>query len=248
MTSLSLRRFNDNGIDALKRVLAGMREAKIGSTAEIAVLTTDRGLTEVVDGVKVDRSRTFADRFDCAAYVYGVISASGGTLTHGRGIDDDRGLWTWLATLWAAQLTVPDTYTKFPTGEDVRWILSTSEWNRFYRHLIAGPYWVYRAHVSNPQRVKPLLSAKMNAPGEMYQQVASRQTIVRNGRIMDFINRLYVDRSTQKIRRGALSKGPGSIRRLAQVLHQFDLTFDVYDMEQAQLESLLPAEFGRWLS
>jgi hypothetical protein len=88
----------------------------------------------------------------------------------------------------------------------------------------------------------------MNAPGEMYEQVASKQPIVRNGAIMDLINRLYVDRSTQRIRRGAQGKGPGSVRRLSEVLQQFDLTFDIWDMGQGQLEALLPAEFASWLS
>lgn len=57
---------------------------------------------------------------------------------------------------------------------------------------------------------------------------------------------LYVDPSTGKAKSGAGGKGPGSARRLADMVNQLDLTWDLYAMFPKGLLTLLPKEFDRF--
>lgn len=46
-------------------------------------------------------------------------------------------------------------------------------------------------------------------------------------------------------KKGAAGRGPGSVRRLADILNQFDLTWDLYMMRTADMLKLMPREFTR---
>jgi hypothetical protein len=47
-------------------------------------------------------------------------------------------------------------------------------------------------------------------------------------------------------RKGAAGRGPGSARRLADVLNQLDLTWDIYMMQTADMLKMMPREFNRF--
>jgi hypothetical protein len=74
----------------------------------------------------------------------------------------------------------------------------------------------------------------------------SRQQIYTNVQLFQAVDRLY-HRGTSK-KRGASSKGGGSLRRLGKVLKQYDLTFDVQAMSEPDIVALLPKEFERFLA
>lgn len=61
------------------------------------------------------------------------------------------------------------------------------------------------------------------------------------------MDRLYYDFVRDKPKPGATSRRvPGNLRRLIDVINQFDVTYDVYSMDAAELAALLPSEFRRW--
>jgi hypothetical protein len=160
-------------------------------------------------------------------------------------IESDQGLWTWLSLFYFDELYPPAARVRRKPGERARWILNTSG-RRYYRHLLAGPFLIYKSHRDNPDRAMVLLCGPLADPGEIVAQIASRQEIVTNRGLMEAAKMLYYDSSNRKPKRGAASKTKGAARRFADVMNQFDVTWDLYSLEAADVIRLLPDEFSRF--
>ena len=91
-----------------------------------------------------------------------------------------------------------------------------------------------------------LLAGPLDAPGDVVEQLASRQEIVSCPSLMEAVSTLYFNRRTGKLRRGAAGQGPGSARRIPTVVKQFNLTWDFFSMTTLEVLELLPAEFDRF--
>jgi hypothetical protein len=111
---------------------------------------------------------------------------------------------------------------------------------------VAGPYSIYRAHRDDPPRVLAVLAGPVDKVGDIAEQIASRQQIVTNKAAMALATNLYIDTATQQPKRGAAGQGPGSARRLANILNQLDLTWDLYAMQMQAMLKMMPAEFNRF--
>src|SRR5437660_615557 len=104
-----------------------------------------------------------------------------------------------------------------------------------------------RAHWDELHVTRAILAGKPNVPGELYEQVASRQEVITSGSLVRLTKQLYWDDEAKGLRRGAGGKGAGSARRLATVLLQLDLTWDFPTMPDEGLLALLPVrEFARF--
>ena len=108
---------------------------------------------------------------------------------------------------------------------------------------MAGPYGIYRAHRDHPERALALLCQHPGRPGELVEQLASRQQVVTNSAIVGTATRLFVDSGTRKLRKNSGGKGKGSPRRLVAVLDQFDVTWDLSSLTELELADMLPEEF-----
>lgn len=86
----------------------------------------------------------------------------------------------------------------------------------------------------------------MAVPATAVAQLASRQEIIASPSLMAAITTLYFNPATDRLKAGAAGKGPGSARRVADVIQQFDLTWDVYGMDPSKFLGLLPSEFDRF--
>ena len=126
------------------------------------------------------------------------------------------------------------------------WVPQVRDYRRYYRHLLAGPYRMYRAHREAPGDALILLGGPFGSHGEVVEQFASRLEIVTNRGLIQSLTTLYWDTPSKKLRRGAGGKDAGSARRLADVLLQFDLTWDLYSLNSASLLGLLPKEFDKF--
>lgn len=118
------------------------------------------------------------------------------------------------------------------------------DWRRYYRHLAAGPYRVFLAHRDDPIRALAVLCQRPGRPGDLVEQLVSRQEIVTNPAIMAIASEFFVDPGTRRPRPMASRKGAGGPRRLIGVLDQFALTWDLSQLSADQLKNMLPAEFG----
>ena len=88
-----------------------------------------------------------------------------------------------------------------------------------------------------------LLCQPVNLPGDVVEQLASRQEVVTNPGILDLATKLYVSATTQRLK----PRADGSARRLIDVLGQFDLTWDLYASTGAELAAVMPKEFAKFL-
>ena len=235
---LPLRRFTPQGIEVVGQQLDMIRA---GYSVNLEDLLENNDLTEKITSHSVIERKQFANRMECGRYIYELLEAHSAQLPEP---ESDKGLWTWLAILFHLQL--------FKSGRDKvgqidRWIPST-DFRRYYRHLLAGPYFVYKAHEDNPDRAFAVLCTAVSAPGEIVESIVSSKDLIRFPSIMEAVTKLYYDPITGGHKRGASSKKNGGARRFTAVLGQFDLTFDFYGMTSDQILELLPSEFGRFRS
>jgi hypothetical protein len=194
----------------------------------------------ISDAVEIEK-RTFGSRLEAAKYLDEQFSTA--ELTD---VERDVGLWSWLALFYFDELCPADSSGARRPGERARYIPEAANFQRYYRHLLAGPYRIFRAHRRAPEKALAVLCQPLNRPGDLVEQLASRQELVTNSAIMEVATVLYVDAATGKPKRGSQTKTVGAVRRLADVLSQFDVTWDLYSTQLGELLGILPAEFNRF--
>ena len=232
---MKLRRFNKEGIEefALFRTLVQSEAAQ----ADLESILVDPSLSGEVEGSVEVVQQQFSTRFAAGEFLHGIFS--NGALPR---LDSDRGVWAWLSAFYFNQLCPPHGRL----GDDARWVPAVGDFRKYYRHLLAGPYQIFRAHRDNPSRVRAVLANPVHTPGEVAEQLASRQELITNPTVMETATRLYVAEASGTLEPGAAAQGGGSARRLVDVLNQLDLTWDLYSLTAEQLLDLLPLEFEKF--
>jgi hypothetical protein len=234
---MNLRKFNENGIERFSDYLVAL-----GGDPSLPVpteLLDDLQLTaELEPSIPIDH-KNFASRFECAQYLDKILSS-----TSQRDFRD-AGLWAWLSLFYFDQVC-PEKHGKRKPGERARHIPQMTNFQRFYRHLLLNPLMIYRAHAGHLEEVMGLLTNSVSSPGDISEQLASRQELITNRGVLGAATALYFDPKLKRLRRGAGGKSAGSPRRLADFLNQVDLTFDLYAMGKGDLISILPKEFERF--
>jgi len=239
---MNLRRLNEKGMMRFVEFLDSLiGEKPMPYPTE---LLTDPEATEEIIPCNEIEHHSFGSRYAAAKYLYKVFKDSG--LTN---IEHDRGLWAWLALFYFDELCPPGARGRCKPGELARWIPETGVSWRYYRHLLAGPYRIYAAHSDNPERAMLVLCGSLHQPGDIVEQIASRQELVTNDGLMEAASTLYFDASSSKPKRGAATKeGKGTVRRFIDILNQFDVTWDLYSLQAGDMVQMLPDEFSRFRS
>jgi hypothetical protein len=133
-----------------------------------------------------------------------------------------------------------------PKDDEARLVPRLDNYQRFYRHLLLGPYLIVRAHRDRPERAIAMLCNPLWQPGEIAEQLASRKELVTNRGVAEAATKLYYEPAIGSFKRGAGTKTRGAPRRLADLLNQLDLTYYLYGMTAEELLGLLPKEFDRF--
>lgn len=236
---MKLRRLTQGGIDRLHEFLNSLVTGNPQSYPD-KILTDPMTSEEVDSGVDIEK-RTFGNRFNAAKYLNRKLSVISIADLYG-----DVGLWAWLSLFYFDELCPSNMEGKRQPKDRARYIPEVTNWRKYYRHLLAGPYRVYQAHNDDPDRAMSLLRGPLDKPGDIVEQLTSRQEIVTNKGIIEAATLLYIDPVNKGTKRGAAGKGDGSARRLADVCNQFDLTWDLYSMSSNEFILLLPQEFNRF--
>jgi hypothetical protein len=237
---MQLRRLTEQGIERLGAFLDSLTgDAPLPYPAR---LLEDPEATRRIDPSLEIEQRVFGTRYSAGEYFFNLFRDSGLA-----DVERDRGLWAWLSLFYFEQLCPPDLKGKRRPGERARWIPEIGVSWRYYRHLLAGPYRIYAAHSDSPGRALLVLCGPLRQPGDIVEQIASRQEIITNSGIMEAACNLYYDASSSRPRRGAASKqGRGTVRRFMDILNQFDVTWDLYSLEARDVIQMLPDEFLRF--
>lgn len=236
---MRIQRLNNIGIERF----AQFRDSVItdGSLDQLSTFLVDSTCLEKTDADVEVELRQFTTRFEVGKYLYHLFDE-----VHIDNLDTDRGLWAWLAAFYFNQLCPANGNGEHRPGESARWVPEIGNFRKYYRHLLAGPYRIYRAHRDNPRRASALLATPPHQPGEIVEQLASHQQFVTNRSVMEVATRLYICALTGKPKKGAAGKERGSARRFATVLNQLELTWDLYSLSPDQLLDLLPDEFQQF--
>jgi len=239
---VKLRRLNDPGIQAFAAYLGNL--ANDPALPVPVQLLDDSAASEPLQTSAAVEARAFATRFAAAEYFHGVIAASGLA-----GIDRDRGLWTWLTLFYFDQLCPKDGHGKRKAGESARYVPNMDDARRFYRHLIYGPFAVYRLYQDKPQLLPVLLMNPLTVgTSETFRIFVENSELLAAPCAVDVANRLYYDPAKGKLRRGAGSKNDGGCRRLQDFINQITLTFDLQRLSADALLTMLPSEFKSFVT
>jgi hypothetical protein len=239
---MKLRVFDPKGIDAVHALLDAMAAGDATDVPDSLLQDSSLSQDAAIDLGSVPKS--FTTRFELALWL---------NRSMGRFLESDQadqvGAWTWLAMAMLDVIAPKSSDGRRKLGERARYVLEPDNWNRYYRHLLAAPCRVMRAHFDELQITRAILAGAPNSPGDVYEQVASRQEVVTSPPLVRLTKILYWDGAAATLKRGAGGKGPGSARRLAAILRQLELTWDLVEVPDEALTSLLPKrEFSRFLS
>ena len=231
----SVGKFNSNGLSKFSSLLKLDLNKVLDGVDE---LINDQTLFEKID-CKIE-IRPVGTRLELAEILHKAIAKNPNFV----GLQSDQGLWSWLAAAWMKTL-FEGSPKSAKIGEQARWILDMQK-TRYYRHLLAGPYFIYNHHSDNPRRALSILGGSVIVPGELVGQIAASSDIAFSvGAEVATI--LYVDPVTGKAKKGSGGAGPGSPRRLtAAYLNQIDLTVDYRGMTAQQVIDILPKEFDKF--
>lgn len=236
---MKLRRLNSAGLTAFADYrMALVAEPTLPPPREIL---DDDALTEVINGGVEVEPRSFSTRLDAGIFLNELIDRARVAQP-----ERDKGLWGWLTLFFFDEVCPKDGNGRRQVQDDARLIAQVDNFQRFYRHLLLGPFLIVRAHSDNPQRALAFLCNPLWKPGEIAEQLASRKELVTNRAVAEMATQLYYDPEKKSFRRGAGSTVKGAARRLAALLNQLDLTWYLYGMQSDEILRLLPKEFERF--
>jgi hypothetical protein len=233
----ALRVFNERGLQTFRRYLADLRESSAGRPPW--EILTDPALAGKFRGdLEVER-RSFQDKPGMAKYFgekFSMLPLSQ--------VESNIGLWSWLSLYYFDQVCPLAPSGRRTPGQDCRHILDL-DFRRYYRHLLNGPYNVYRLH---GEQAPLLLYGPLDRISDYYEQLSCRQGFVTNRGVIEAANLLYFNPRTgrPKLGPGAKRGKPGTLLRFIDVVQQLDLTHDLYGMTGEEVLFLLPPEFDEW--
>ena len=238
---MRLKRLSEIGLERFRGFLDSLT-TDVPEIQPKSILTDPTTSADLSIAIDIDVTRHFNRRFEAATYLYETLAPlRTPTLMT---LEREPGLWSWLALLWFEQLCPPDKNGQFRPGDHSRWIPLLDDPRRYYRHLLLGPYLMYRAHAATPNLVEPVLcSAPDVATGEVFRTIVETQQFLTSTPVIELIGRLYYNRRTGRLIRGAGTKRAGGVRRLGDLLSQLDLTFDLHSISIDNLLTLMPDEF-----
>jgi len=229
-----LRVLNEKGIQAFRRYLADLREASPGRPPW-EILADPRYSGTFRGDVEVER-RAFQDKLGMARYLGEKLS-----LFPASQVESNVGLWSWLSLYYFDQVCPLNPSGKRTPGQDCRHILDL-DFRRYYRHLLNGPYNIYRLH---GERAPLLFYGPLHRISDYYEQLSCRQGFVTNKGVIEAANLLYFDPGAgrPKYGPGVRSEKAGTLLRFIDVVQQLELTHDLFSMTGEQVLALLPPEF-----
>lgn len=231
-----IRELNEYGIEKFKDYLIMIRETGESETS-LPELLSDETYTRLIPN-KIDiELGNFSTKYEIAEYLHEKVSK----------ISPDRkyrnvGMWTWLAVFYFDVICPADNEGSRKIKDISRYILNGDEWDRIFRHLLAGPVMIYDLH---REKSIILLYSPVDEIGDFLAQLTGRQEIGTNRGVIEAANILYWDPVKKRPKRSSspTEHKPGTLRRFVDVLQQFDLTYDLYSISGEELIRLLPGEF-----
>ncbi len=234
--------FTECGLKAFEDFLI---EARFDPSQEVArdLIFGAANATPVKGAVSFGRVEG-SQRLHAAQYVDAILDRSGDRLQ----LESSVEFWSWLVAANFKQLCPKHDKTRcFRIGTDLSyWIPRLRDYRRRQRHRLSGPYFTYRAHFSEPRRAMGYLGSRINAYEDLNDRFLGKEQFATATSVAQVVTDLYYASSTSSMKKGSSGSSPGCPRRLADILGQFALTYDLGALSGAQLLAMLPTEFDRF--
>jgi len=236
---MNLRRLSDEGLDQFR---AYLNQLKLDSTLPPPYHLLDGNGVSQTASTKADiEARSFASRLEAGQYLASILNeAAMDEVTR------DTGLWAWLSLYYFDQVCPPDASGKRKPKEQTRYVPAVSDFRKYYRHCLLGPFVIVQAHRACIDDARAILLSPLHIVNDIVEQLASRAGWITNPAVVGAATSLYVTPDGTAYKKGARGKGEGSARRLSEVLDQLDVTYDLYGIPKEELLELLPREFDRF--
>ena len=227
-----LYELNATGLDAFEKVFTGQID-------DSAIDPVDPALASRVQGTK-----PFAPgEFLTAKAMAEAVVASLGTANL-FDLLPNTGMWAWLTFVMRDQLFRKTGDGTWKVGEIHRWFPSDpNDYQKAQRHLVRMPVTLLETFGHDADH---LLCGEVSVHGQVRESLTSQQNMF-NKSFQKAARLLYFDVATGKNKVGASSKTRGgSVRRLASVKRQLDVTWDLEDLDPMKIIETLPAEFSHF--
>lgn len=239
---MKLSKLTTEGISAFIDFLDNTQPSDVNNERD--KILKNNALVEIVSSkVCIDVDKFPTSKFLAAEYLYNMVYTA-----DVQSPEKDVGLWSWLSLLYFEKVCKKDSNGSYKQEELFKWVLDPLNYLKYYRHKLAGPCRIYKTYKDKPDIAMTILAGTINTPGEVYEQLASRQEIVSNSSIIELATYLYYDQKNNKLKTGAAGKDSGASRRLTAVIQQFSRTWDLYGMKYKEIARLLPNEFNKFMS
>ena len=172
---MKLRRFNPDGVAAFATYRA--RLTLEPSLQPPTQLLEDPALTDEVPGDLDVPARSFKNRMEAGVFLNTLIDAAGISLP-----ERDQGLWTWLTLFYFDEVCPADGNGNRDPKKEARLIAQVDNFQRFYRHLLLGPFLIVRAHRDDPSRAIALLCKPRGSPAKSWSSSLRARSWSRTGR------------------------------------------------------------------
>lgn len=238
-----VRVLNDDGARLFREFV---ERAKAGSTeAAPRHLLADARTSAPFEPEVFVEDRSFGSRQEFGQYLTQALARAAR-----RRISREAGLWNWLALFYFDQLCPPDGSGRRRVLDADHYVLEGRfAYTRYYRHLVRFAWFAVSAHGDDAKAMLAAAgkgAAGIGQWGDMSEQLGGYQGIFGSRTVQIVAARLFLDEDGGVIRGAASRSGPGSVRRLATVLKQFSLTYDLRTAQPDAVIRLLPPEFERF--
>lgn len=180
------------------------------------------------------------------AYELGVYLNAALASCEAREISRNHALWSWLALFFFDVIAKPNASGERKILQEALYVLDKGfNFQRYYRHQVRTPWLAVRKH---GEKAKVLLIAGGGGTRtEVGEQLGAYPDLFGCDNIIAAAYQMYFDEEAQKPKRGTSGKGNGTPRRLAAVVRQLQLTYDLNDCPVQEFLGLLPKEFSKWM-
>jgi hypothetical protein len=222
--------FTDRGLLAFRRIFEG-------DLAEDAINPTDPQFATRVSGTNAISDAPSQTSKELAQRVLTSLGPSW------SGMLPRLGIWAWLTFALRDVLFPRAAGGARKPGEIHRWYPSKpGDWQKAQRHLVRMPVVLLGSLGGTADH---LLSGPPDILPDIREQLTSQQDMF-SAEFQKTARALYFDDEQKKLKRGSGGKGGGTPRRLAKVRQQLDVTWNLFDLDEARILQLLPKEFDRF--
>lgn len=235
----TIRILNDSGLQRFREYIAAAR-ADSSVPPPLGILEDGKFSEPFSPAVEVELQQ-FDNAYEFGMYLNNVLSSC-----EQREISRNHALWSWLALFFFDEIAKANSSGQRKVLEEAVYVLDQRfSFRRYYRHVVRTPWLAVRKHRDIAKVL--LIASAGGTRTEVNEQLGAHPDLFGCSNIMAAAYRMYFDVAAQKLKRGASGKGAGTPRRLAAVVRQLQLTYDLEDCSIDDFLGLLPKEFSRWI-